>query len=279
LDRLEPNLKPNPRSPVLPKGIPGRRFPFRVDEPGDHETLRPQIEEVLKGVRPMVVSRILRIKHDADQDLIHDISQGCLSYLWRYALAKFDLERKPAEGSQAAKLSTFLSKCVSQYCRCKMAETLSKKPHEFSDLSPRTIDPRDHAEDSRIELLAAAIQEKPENYLTPTQSRVFRAVMDRGDNESMRALSARLGYASTNVLSDVLARIRHQLSEVANGNKQQRTMDRGAKPNRSTSDDVPRPAAPAPLCDGGIETTDVPPSVRASRQQRDRRSRRDPKVG
>ena len=187
----------------------GKRFPFRARTKAEQPLINALVSDALDGVERMIRSLVRRncqsgrfSEHD-----IEDIVQMCRIWLWERSLPKYDAWRMPR-----VKLSTFLYRCVANFVGQEVRRRLNGRPTPISltdAMSNCLLDqdqPDPMVDDRRIEQIAKYIMAHPEEYFTPIQTRVFKALL-ANPHTKREDLATQLGYTRASPLSMLFRRI------------------------------------------------------------------------
>ena len=193
----------------------GRRFPFRASRRNMRPEVHEAISKILTGIDNLMYQRVrIRSRGLMDEEMIQETVQRCRIWLWDKSLPRFDAWRKPK-----VKVSTYLYICADNFIKQELRALLRSRSstQKLTYIDPQTIREtvlsKDCAMDDRIVAVAEDVMDHPERYLTGTQVRVFKAIID-SPSMLMKDLAVVLGYQRPSSLSMILRRIKERIAEI-----------------------------------------------------------------
>jgi DNA-directed RNA polymerase specialized sigma24 family protein len=178
------------------------KFPYRDGAPA---AVRHRIDEALRSVDNMIVQAVRELMgNDADVD---DVAQDVRLHLAIDALPRFN-------ALYDVKVSTFCSKAIHRFLSTQIPRQRARRRIGTVDTSAPARSPiaSDTSLDRRIEGLAGDVQRHPENYLSPTDAKIFLAAVNNPEGKGRKQLARELGFKWQSQLSAALRSIRGQLT-------------------------------------------------------------------
>ena len=190
-----------------------QRFPFRDRGEADRDLISVEVSRAMTSIENMLYRLTWQqFGKGGDHDDVSEVVQRCRIWLWQRSMPKYDSDFK-------SKITTFLYACANNFIRQEVRAILRRRlsTRHISSVDPVLIDayhlaPDEHLDD-KIEAAADDVLARPGKYLTKTQVRVFRAIVDQPPDTEimMKKLAVRLGYKRQSSLSTMLARIRERI--------------------------------------------------------------------
>lgn len=190
------------------------RFPYRVETPADQAGVDRRVNDLLVKTQPIIwdLAKQINKAYRLPYEDVEDIQTGCLRYLWKVSLPRYDAHREPVTSP-----TTFLWHCSRGYLKKEFKRTAKRNNRRSSSVAAvdlSTLQADDESVSRLVDRFAREIISNPEKYLLPQQVRVLNAKLNN-PHMLTQDLAKVLGYERSSSLCMMISRIKTSIADLS----------------------------------------------------------------